>query len=156
MSVEKYIFELNGYLKALQALNGPRYQFGSRAHHFEGNAELYINEIMKKGTIVNYSATNYEEIGQRILKFSLNGMMSKSRVSNEKELHYYTSEILENINEYYGLASTASGQKEILHPLITGPVFSIELKGKELGSYFCFIVGIGEYVVQTFMARKPN
>ena len=63
---------------------------------------------------------------------------------------------IENINEYYGLASSTENRDGVFHPLIMGPIYNLCIQGKDESNYFYFLVKIDKFFVLTCLRRKPG
>ena len=154
MSLHRYLSELNGYLKAIQHLNGPAYSFGVKWFYLEDGFNGFIHNYDHKYNFSKSTAIEFKEIKERILGFALNGMLDQEKFSGEKALNYYKEMIIEDINEYYGLASSSENSAGVFHPLVKGPVYRLDIDGKDQSSYFYFLIRIENIFVLTYFLES--
>ncbi len=155
MSLPMYIAELNGYLKSLSFLNGPSCQFGVKWYDFDEGVESFVNKFDHGYSFSGYARIDFDEIKERLLQFTLNGFLSRERFSGEKSFNYFKEMMVENINEYYGLASTMENKEGVFHPLIKSPVYELTVCGEGESVCFYFLVKIESFYVLTFF-KNPN
>jgi hypothetical protein len=154
MSFEKYIAELRGYLKALQHLNGPKYNFGVKHFYFDGSVDSFIHNYDHGLPIIGSSLIEFNEIKTKIYDLVMNGMISLEKFPSKSHSERYKVLLLESINEYYGLASTTGNIDGIFHPLIEGPVYSLKMEGESELCNFFYLVKIKKYYVLTYLRKR--
>jgi hypothetical protein len=156
MQFVKYIAELRGYLKALQHLNGPKYNFGVKHFDFDGNVDSFIQNYDHGLPVIGSSLIEFNEIKTKIYDLVMNGMISLEKFPSKRHFEYYENYLMETINEYYGLASTTENKKGVFHPLIKGPVYSLKMEGESEICNFFFLVKIKKYYVLTYLRKKEK
>ncbi|HCB40397.1 hypothetical protein [Ketobacter sp. GenoA1] len=121
MNAEKYVFELHGYLKALQRLCGTNYAFGARFYSKKEDLDTFGQKISEKK--LKYEEADHVSIFKNIESMVFNGFLAKEHVPNERAWNYLTKVIIEDINEYFGLVSLALNEDGIFHPLLNGMIY---------------------------------
>ena len=121
MNAEKYVFELHGYLKALQRLCGTNYAFGARFYSKKEDLDTFGQKISEKK--LKYEEADHVSIFKNIESMVFNGFLAKEHVPNERAWNYLTKVIIEDINEYFGLVSLALNEDGISHPLLNGIIY---------------------------------
>lgn len=121
---------------------------------FEGSAEDFVIQYDHGFMIDDLELIDFKTVSNEIYRFVLNGMLNSDKFPNAHSFEYFKKELLENINEYYGLASTSEGEKSMFHPLIKGPIFRLKMNGCTEKNGFFFLVSIESYVIFTCFRRK--
>ena len=164
--MENYLNELNGYLRCLSTLCGPRYAFGARTYPASTNIDTLIEcELKQWGKGSEYvPATEFQFHGKRpviykdllaqIEQFISSGMLSKKHFPNEQVLNDTKRMLLENLNEYYGLISTDLNIDGLFHPLIRSPVHQFDITSNRHQNILMFMVKIEDCYVLTCFLRK--
>lgn len=153
MSAEKYVFELNGYLKALQRLCGTNYAFGARFYSKKVDLDSFGSKISEKK--LKYEKTDHTLIFKNIENMVFNGFLIKKHVPNERAWSYLTKTIIEDINEYFGLVSSALNKDGIFHPLLNGVVYKNTAPFETDTSSLIFWIEIEHHYVLAYF-RKIN
>ncbi len=156
----QYISALDGYLKALQRLCGAGFVFGARGYPAEDDIDNFMRNIISEwGSSNEYTYSGYEKIESkdlfcRVEDLIFNGVIVKDRFQSN---NFIPKMILEDINEYYGLASTSLDEQGEFHPLLTGPVYKLNIGSCLNFKGLYFLVKINKYFVITYLkAPKPD
>ena len=158
-----YIAELNGYLQSLRRLRGFGYCFSAHTYDLKVDIDQFAKETLCKWDesgaykYLGKSLIEYRNLEDRITGIIFGGALNLENVNNEKSKKNIKKMVIEDINEYYGLASTSLDTKGHFHPLITGPVYELNIENSNFTSIFFYIVQIGKYYVLTgFTHRKKS
>lgn len=154
MFEEKYIRELNGFLKAFQVLSGQHFRFGARSYPYEGGLVKYLEEKFHTGDIASFTKTQYPNVCEKVTELLFNGAVARSRCK-ANEFEYYTKMTIEFMTDAFGYAAGSEGGNK--YPLIEGPVYEVKMPKGNITDYFCFFLEVDGYVIQTFLEnRRPN
>ena len=157
---ECHIIELNGYLAALSRLCGNGYIFGSRAYEVSDEIDNFIIKMISGWGDKNEfeyfgrKQISYKEIENRVVEIVFRGVLDLNNLPNDNTRNYAKKMIFEDINEFYGLFSTSQDENGVFHPLVTGPVYSLDIVNKNHVAAFYYLVNIGEYYVITYFIKK--
>jgi hypothetical protein len=161
MKFESYMSELNGYLKALQRVSGNGFSFGVRYYLVESDdIDFFITKQIElwgetdKLQYISKSKISYRSLVGRIKRFIFSGILSHERLANQKVTTYFESVLLEDINEFYCLASTTVSSSDSYYPLIQGPVYLLDIKDSSKNMSLYYLVQIGNYYVLTFFSKR--
>ncbi len=160
MQFDYYISELNGYLTALQRLSGVTFSFGAKSYYAKENIDEFLKNYLKEMTEkedISYGGRleiNYKELIVNIKKYIFNGFLSAEKIASANALSYLERTLIEDINEYYGLASNSLNESGTFHPLVEGPVYSLKIKNSGDVSSLYFMVKIESYYVITCFCQK--
>jgi hypothetical protein len=160
---EIHIAELNGYLQSLRRLRGSGYLYSACSYQATGDIDQFLIETINgwgdDGEFKYEGKTEIEfrVIEERLVKIIFNGVLNLENINVDEFKDNIKKAVIEDINEYYGLASTSLASDGIFHPLIRGPVFEVKIKNKHYSGLFFYLVQIGNYYVLTsFTKRKPS
>lgn len=157
MADNNYISELRGYLKLIERLCGAKYSFGVINYSSKGGVDRALHEFnsnLNKGLKYDgYSLIEYEELILKIETMIFNGFLNRNKIQNEKVRSYMSGIIIEDINEYYGLASTSTDKNNIFHPLIEGPVYQISVFNPRSAEAIYYLVKISDSYVLTYLCK---
>lgn len=153
-SLPLYISELKGYLKALELLSGFSFNFGVKFFDYKESAERFVQSYEHGLSISRVERIAFSELKREVFRFVLNGMLAPNKFKNEKALEFYKKELIERINEYYGLAATSESENEAFHPLISKPIMRLHLADEPENHNFIFLVSIGSYIVLTYFRKR--
>ncbi|MCP4276570.1 MAG: hypothetical protein GY779_09490 [Gammaproteobacteria bacterium] len=161
MTFEEYIIELNGYLKALQRQSLGKCCFGVKEYISNETATEFISNqdfFENKCTVVNCNdkpEVDFRYLAEKIKAFLFaDGVLSRVGSENGKIKDYLGKMLVEDINEYYGLAANALNPEGEFHPLIQGPVYLLKLTDKNIEDDLCFLVKVENRYVFTYFIRK--
>ena len=124
MTFKIYVYELNGYLKALERLCGRAYVFGANYFPAKSTIDEDINKFINKWdrkinkankfdrkikllTYLERVDISYNELMKDVESIIFDGFLNRDRLKSEDEYMYISKTIFEDIEEYYGLISTA-------------------------------------------------
>jgi len=124
MTFKIYVYELNGYLKAIERLCGRAYVFGANYFPAKSTIDEDINKFINKWdrkinkankfdrkikllTYLERVDISYNELMKDVESIIFDGFLNRDRLKSEDEYMYISKTIFEDIEEYYGLISTA-------------------------------------------------
>lgn len=156
-----YIDQLNGYLRCLSQLCGPRFAFGAVSFVANSDIDAFADELVEIWSEDDdYAApTSYRYLGKEKIEYSdlldeitlaiFNGCISSNSMPSSQAYEYARRVITDDINEYYGLVSTGLNKKGVIHPLISGPVYKLDISNKDISKSLYFVVKIEDIYVLT-------
>lgn len=150
----QYISALDGYLKALQRFCGAGFVFGVRSYDAEDDIDNFMRNIVSEwGSSNEYMYSGYEKIESKDLfckieELIFNGIISKDGFQSNS---FIPKGVIEDINEYYGLASTSLDELGEFHPLLKGPVYKLNIGSGSGCRGLHFLVKINKYFVITYL-----
>ena len=156
----EWIRELNGYLQALERLCGNGYFFGANTYEADKDIDSKLSEILDSlATKEEYAFKGKSEITNKSLisemeQFIFNGILDRKNMVNDSARSFSTKMIVEDINEYYGLASTSINKEGVFHPLIKGPVFKLNIENVKIKKSLFYVVQIENNFVLTHFYQK--
>lgn len=160
---ESYIKELNGYLHSLRRLRGPGYFYTARFYSAASNVDQFLSETVSgwgehgEFQYKGKSEIEFAALQERLTGIIFRGALNLENIASDKSKANIKKMVIEDINEYYGLASTSLDSNGVFHPLIAGPVFELDIRNDNYFNLFCYLVQIGNYYVLTsFTRRKPK
>ena len=165
---ELYVGGLNGYLSCLSRLCGYQYSFSVNMFDAKCDIDEFVigkfSELKKgdeycKGTDYLYlgkSEIKFDAICEQIEHYVFNGLLGQVLQSRQNVYDSLKRTFIEDLNEYYGLISTALNHDGVFHPLIRGPVFKLDITNVEYEEIFCFLVKIENYYVLSMFSKRPN
>jgi len=160
MDFNIYIYELNGYLKAIQRLCGRAYVFGANYFPAKSTIDEDINKFINKWdrknklTYVEKVDIGYNELMKDMESIIFDGFLNRDRLKSEGEYMYLSKTIFEDIQEYYGLISTAINSHGIFHPLIKIPKYKIKILSDDFDKSLFFLFQIEHIFLLTFFYKK--
>ena len=124
MTFKIHVYELNGYLKAIERLCGRAYVFGANYFPAKSTIDEDINKFINKWdrkinkankfdrkikllTYLERVDISYNELMKDVESIIFDGFLNRDRLKSEDEYMYISKTIFEDIEEYYGLISTA-------------------------------------------------
>lgn len=160
MSYEYYVGELNGYLKALGRVCGPRHSFGVKAERHGGRSiSDFVQHILAERNkyhsevYVDQEVINRDQLFDRIESMIFGGQMRNLK-PNKNTGDDYATVFIEDINEYFGLISTSMNKEGVFHPLLNSTVFGIEVLNEECESSFYFALGIEDLYIFVYFCKR--
>lgn len=157
---EIYIAELNGYLQSLRRFRGAGYFYSARSYSSTEDVDQFLfNTVNKWGENGKFKYLGKSEIEFKVLEDRLNkiifgGALNLQNISGDGTKKNIRKMVIEDINEYYGLASTSLQSDGAFHPLIFGPVYELNIENNDYSDLFSYLVKIGNYYVLTIFARR--
>jgi len=152
-----HVSNLNGYLRCLSRLCGPEYAFGVNAYKTVLSIESFADEIVTqlnkdKSEYVyhGYSEIEYEVIRNKIKGYIFNGCINQEALNSLGALKYAERTLIDDINESYGLVSTSINKEGVFHPLITGPVYTLNISNTKNKKSIYYAVKIESIYVLTY------
>ncbi|PIE41012.1 MAG: hypothetical protein CSA49_05610 [Gammaproteobacteria bacterium] len=149
MLAERYVFELNGYLKALQRLCGTNYVFGARLYTKKIDLESFGTKII--GSKIEYRKVGHEDVFRNMEAMIFNGILAKKRISDERIISYLSKVLIEDINEYFGLVSTTLNEDGLFHPLLKSSIYQNVASFEKDNETVIFWVRIEELYVLVYL-----
>lgn len=151
-----HIAALNGYLHSLRRFRGAGYFYAASSYVVAEDIDSFLIATIKGWGGFEYrgkSLIEFNVLSERLESIIFGGALSLSHMSDESRKCIKQS-VLEDINEYYGLAATSLGTDEPFHPLISGPVYELDVESESYSDLFMYVVQIGSNYVLTSFARK--
>ncbi|WP_203142915.1 hypothetical protein [Marinobacter mangrovi] len=164
-ALNPYIHELNGYLLCLSRLAGRGYSFGAHAYVVDADVDSFVSEVVatwSKGDeyipasefrYVGKSIIEYGELQSEITRYVMHGLLGPGKLS-EAGRSAVAGVILEDIIEYYGLASTSINPEGVFHPPIKRTVHRLDIKNENYESCLFFVLQIEDIYVLTGLCKK--
>ena len=127
--------------------------------NFESSIESFANEIINKWNNSNdnneyiyhdYSEIEYKVIRKEIEGYIFNGCINMESLNSLGAFKYAERTILDDINESYGLVSTSINKQGVFHPLITGPVYRLNISNKKIKKNLYYVVQIESIYILTY------
>lgn len=159
---ELHIAELNGYLNSLRRLCGNCFFFGAQAYAAEQDIDAFAKSLVDSWSengdycYEGRSIIEWDELSEAIESMILHGILDRKTMPNDTARAYVSKMLVEDINEYYGLASTSLDDNGVFHPLIQGPVYKLNISGRSQEKTLYYLVKIGRYYVFTHFRRITN
>ena len=156
------INELRGYLKCLQRLCSNGYVFGASCYEANQDVDSLANELVSiwgRGDDYVYcgkAIIDSKELFNEIQSFIFNGILSYKNMPDSKSKEYSKQILLEDINEYYGLASVLLNENGVFHPLLSNDVYVLDIKNKIFEKALYYIVKIESIYVLTHFIKKSG
>lgn len=94
------------------------------------------------------------ELCDEILGYIQNGFIRPEAMPSEKVCEHIKQTLMDDLNEYYGLASTSMNENGVFHPLIRGPVYKLDISGGKFNRSLVFLVKIESIFVLTYYSSK--
>ena len=160
-----YIHELNGYLLCLSRLAGRGYSFGAHAYQVEADVDSFAREavaIWSKGNeyipasdfrYVGKSIIEYVDLQSEITRYVMNGLLGPRKLS-EAGRNAAARMLLEDIIEYYGLASTSINPEGVFHPPIRSTVHRLDIRNEKYEHCLYFVLQIEDMYVLTRLCKR--
>jgi hypothetical protein len=159
---EFYIAELNGYLNAIRRLRGNGFFFGVRSYKAVDKIDNFVNEMIREwdqhGSFKYHgkSKIEFRELKDKIIDLIFGGVLNTRNMVNEQAENYAKEMLIEDINEYYGLASVSINKDGVFHPLIAGPVYNLDIQNKAYCASFYYLVKIEDNYIVTYFRKKKS
>ena len=159
---ESHIAELNGYLHSLRRFRGAGYFYSVRSYDATSDVDQFLTETVNEwGSNGHFKYLGRSEVGFKVLEQRLSsiifgGALNLQNVSGDESKENIRKMVVEDINEYYGLASTSLNPEGAFHPLISGPVYELNIENKDYSGLFFYLVQIESYYVLTSFTRRKK
>lgn len=156
MDSMKYIYQLDGYLKSLSTINGSKCCFGAAAFEMEVATDLEdsVKRWLKE---YNYEAVKLSFSDQKKVYSLLASRLFRSdgnlNCTDNKRL---INMILEDINEYIGLFSTALNRDGVFHPIIRNKSMIGDVPVESGGYHNLIFVPVENYLVVISLKLKVS
>lgn len=118
--------------QSLRRFRGAGYFYSVRSYDATVDVEQFLTETVNEwGEIGEFKYIGKSKIEFGTLEERLNsiiiigGALNLQNVSNDESKASIKKMVVEDINEYYGLASTSLNSDGIFHPLISRPVYEV-------------------------------
>jgi hypothetical protein len=146
-------------------LCGPAHVFGAQAYQVETDVDSFLRKAVSvwnedgeyiDETGIQYagkSIIEYSELQSEIAGYLTNGVIGLKEVSNPRTKGV-PKLLLEDINEYYGLASISLNPDGVFHPLISSTVYRIDLRDQRHEESLFFVLQIEDMYVLTYLYKK--
>lgn len=166
-----HIYNLYGYLQALARLCGPQYQFGVSSWEASSSIDDLATELTalwNQGDdylppsdfiYLGNEEIAYAQLLKELIYYLSNGCLARGVIAGDKVYSEVGRQILWDILEFYGLASTSLNEAGVFNPLVAGPVYRLKLQCSEQIESFYFLVRIEDMYVLTYLCKTqaaPN
>ncbi|MCG8519456.1 MAG: hypothetical protein MI794_15810 [Pseudomonadales bacterium] len=164
-ALNHHIHELNGYLSCLSRLCGPAYVFAAHAYQVEADVDSFVREavaIWSEGDeyipaseiqYVGKSLIEYSQLQSEIAGYVTNGLLGPRELSGTGR-RAAARLLVEDITEYYGLASTSMNPEGVFHPLISSTVHRLNIRNEKYEHCLFFVLQIEDMYVLTHFCKK--
>jgi hypothetical protein len=146
---EEILAHLNGYLNALRRIAG-HVLFSAVAfptgNDFETAIKTHVDGWGVGTQYIGCNQIEYDEV-KAILRRQIYDRLDGLGANAIAFLDW-------DIQEYYGLASVALDESDEFHPLVSGPVFRLEIIRDDVADGEYFAVQIGSFAVVTALAQR--
>jgi len=157
-----YIAELNGYLHSLRRFRGAGYFYSAQSYDAKTGIDQFATETItewgenEEFQYLGKTEIKFEALEERLSNIIFGGALNLQSVESNESKESIRKLVLEDINEYYGLASTSLDSEGVFHPLISGPVYQLNIENKNYSNLFFYLVKIGNYYVLTSFTRRKH
>ena len=157
---------LDGYLSCIATLCGPEFSFSASSFEDSKEIDVFVSGLVRDWSLGDEyldpsefiyggkEVIDYRTIQKEVVGFVFNGQLKSIRSETEGGKSV-GGMLLWRFFEYYGLASTNLNPDGAFHPLVSGPVYRLNIRNDEHVRSLYLLVEIEKmYVLTSFWERR--